>query len=286
MPTSLQTIKNRRRRRRVQQHLKESIRVDPDRPVVLSEGDSWFCYPDHRNVVDHLDDVGNMSLLRLESNGDEVVEILAGKQRAKLRRVLTKFPFDAILFSGGGNDIVGQDFEPLLVKQEGQTDAASCIAHERLAERLTLLRQVYVELVRLRDETHAAREEKHATGKPKPLIVTHGYDRPVPRDEGYKALGRTFAGPWMYGALKRKKIPKALWRDVAAFFIDRFGDLQRRLAAQFDRFAFVETAGTLRRSGSGWKNDWSDEIHPSDKGYQKVGEKLRERLRAEFPGYF
>lgn len=286
MPTTTRTIKNRRRKRRVQQQLKESIRVHPDWPVVLSEGDSWFCYPDHRNLIDHLDDVGRMSLLRLERNGDEAIEILSGKQRTKLRKVLKKFPFDLLLFSGGGNDMVGQDFPPLIVEGAGQTNAVECIAVERASERFTLLRQVYVELVRLRDEAHAAGEGRKPGGKPKPLIVTHGYDRPVPRDEGYKALGVTFAGPWMYGALKSKKIPKALWNDVAAWFIDRIADMHRGLSAQFDRYAFVDTAGTLRRSGSGWKKDWSDEIHPSDKGFQKVGEKLRVRLRAEFPSHF
>lgn len=286
MPTPLATIKNRRRDRRLRQRLKESMRVHPDRPVVLSEGDSWFCYPDHRNLVDHLDDVGRMSLLRLESNGDEVVEILSGKQRRKLRDVLAAFPFDVLLFSGGGNDVVGQDFAPLILPGDGQTNAVDCIAVERAGERFTLIRQVYVELVRLRDEAHAAREARDPTGRPKALILTHGYDRPVPRDAGYRALGRTFAGPWLHGALKRKRIPKELWNDVAAWFLDRFADVQRGLAAQFDRFAFVDTAGTLRRSGARWKDDWSDEIHPSDKGFQKVGELLRDRLRAEFPSDF
>ena len=100
--------------RRLLKFFVPSIRNHPDWPVIISEGDSWFSFPLHANTIDHLDEMANrkISLLRLESNGDELLEIFGSKQKTKLRRYLERYPVEALLFSGGGNDIVGADLLP------------------------------------------------------------------------------------------------------------------------------------------------------------------------------
>ena len=54
--------------------------------------------------------------LRLEHTGDEVLDILkpSGEQFKKLGKYLKKYPFDALLFSGGGNDIVDENLPAFL----------------------------------------------------------------------------------------------------------------------------------------------------------------------------
>jgi len=86
-----------------------SIKAQPNWPVVISEGDSWFSYP-HNSVVSCLDKMAGrkLSLLRLERNGDELTQTMGGKQKQKLARYLGRYPVQALLMSGGGNDILGR----------------------------------------------------------------------------------------------------------------------------------------------------------------------------------
>ena len=71
-----------------------------DRPRIITEGDSWFAYPpkniiglEAANVIDHIRrwTKSKASILRLESNGDEVSNIVSGEQKHKLARLLREF---------------------------------------------------------------------------------------------------------------------------------------------------------------------------------------------------
>ena len=81
-------------RRCWQRDFDRSIRENPNWPVVVSQGDSWFSYPHEKNVVDFLDeplsgrDAPNKkgkdasqrdwSLLRLERMQDEILGVMTG----------------------------------------------------------------------------------------------------------------------------------------------------------------------------------------------------------------
>ena len=106
---------------------KRSVSKTPHRPVILSEGDSWFDYPLHKNTVDYIERMGSFSMLRVENNGDELLAILSGKQKNKIRKLLRQYPFELILFSGGGNDIVGEDLLSLLNERKPSYSWEQCI---------------------------------------------------------------------------------------------------------------------------------------------------------------
>ena len=86
---------------------------------ILAEGDSWFAYPrrffafgDASNVVQVLGKKKTYVILTTASNGDEAVIMMSGDQKFSLMKKLKHIEFDVILFSGGGNDIVGKyDFD-------------------------------------------------------------------------------------------------------------------------------------------------------------------------------
>jgi hypothetical protein len=83
-------------------------------PVVVSEGDSWFDYPMYRNIIDRIDDKRRFALKRLEFSGDTVAHMIgdgtvtSGVQ--SLETVITAERPRFLLFSGGGNDMVGEEF--------------------------------------------------------------------------------------------------------------------------------------------------------------------------------
>ena len=113
----------------------------PHRIGIVAEGDSWFAYPRKWiafgadiNIIHHLEDkvanTNSVNLLRLASNGDEAVDMTSGKQFKKLYKVLKKNRehIRILLFSGGGNDIVGKDdMLPLLNEYSGNMSFLDCI---------------------------------------------------------------------------------------------------------------------------------------------------------------
>ena len=105
-------------RRSWQRDFDRSIRENPDWPVVVSQGDSWFSYPHEKNVIDCLDEPRtgrdepdgkgksasqrDWSLLRLERTQDEILGVMTGGERAFLNEILHRYEVDALLFSAGG----------------------------------------------------------------------------------------------------------------------------------------------------------------------------------------
>jgi len=87
---------------RSESQFKRLIKRFDHRPVIISEGDSWFAHPLRRNTIKCIENMGRFNLLRLESIGDEVVKIMSANQKKKLKNILEWHPVELILFSGGG----------------------------------------------------------------------------------------------------------------------------------------------------------------------------------------
>lgn len=259
-----------------QRHLikffRQSIKAHPDWPVVISEGDSWFSYPLHPNVVSVLDTRAQrrLSLLRLERSGQEFLAILTGKQKAKLRRQLKRYPVQALLLSGGGNDIVEEHLRLLLKdKEPPNTPWQQCIDMARLDNRLMQLELAYQEVVDIRDDVN-----------PGCVIYTHGYDRAIPTGKGVK-IGPIRRGPWLKPFLERRKIIDPVdQRNVVHFLIDRFNEMQQRVEAANDRVVFIDCRGTLA------EGDWHNELHPSRAGFRAIAARFAAQLDTQFPGVF
>lgn len=103
-------------------------------------------------------------------SGDEIVEILSGGQRAYLRdQVFGTFDgIDALLFSAGGNDVIGPDLLPLLQPYEpGDRPVEDRVHLDRLDRRLGQIESLLLELIDLAEETQPGME-----------IYVHGYDVP------------------------------------------------------------------------------------------------------------
>lgn len=244
----------------------------PTWPVVMSEGDSWFSYAD---VVGKLDDPKGTAkpsdqrpwaLLRLEKAGDEVLQILSGPQRAKLRDYFGRWPLAALLFSGGGNDIIGADFHPLLRDFTPGAQAPDLVAFSRFERRLRQIQDCYRELLDLLVDA----------GQPAKAFV-NSYDYVVPSKKGGAYLGPIkVSGPWLEPALTSRGIPQALWGDVVKLLIDAFASAIDQVAAEprgAGRLIRVETRNVVA-------GDWQDEIHPNRKGAIRVAKAFESALRA------
>jgi len=248
----------------------KSRREHPGWPVVISEGDSWFSFAD---VIGRLDDPKDTalpkdqrawSLLRLERAGDEVMTILSGAQRSRLRGYLKRWRLDALLFSGGGNDIIGPDLLPLLRDFTPGAVGQDLVQFSRFERRIRQIQDCYRELLDLLSDAGQTCK-----------IFVNSYDYVVPSDRGAELLFVKVSGPWVKPYLVERNIPPALWPDVIRLLIDAFATAIDQVAAEprgVGRLVRVETRNLVQR-------DWRDEIHPNRTGAKRVARAFEAELK-------
>lgn len=248
----------------------------PDRPKILAEGDSWFSYPpeylvagEPSNIILWLRNKNAYNIKNISSTGDEAVAMLVSTAKISLVKELRDESYDALLFSGGGNDIVGEYDMPffLRIKRGGMT-WKDCIREDRFERRLNQIENAYRDLIELTID--------YARNRRIP-IITHTYDRVVPSPkgaefiEGLLNVGRSWIYPYMQAAEITDSTDQI---RIVDYMLSRFQDRLLTLQQNYpQRFFVVKTQGTLRLA-----YDWLNEIHPSSKGFKKIAEKIDQKL--------
>ncbi len=268
-----------RRRRQAQFHRRYC--AGEDRPILISDGDSWFHFPVFlRDVTiqlssDHL-------VWPLASAGDTLKNMVFGDETTNGRRYVRGLndyghEADAFLFSGGGNDLIGidPDGSPALLSYvrpyERGRSAAWFIDTPEFRRRVTYieatLRHVFAEIAALR---------------PKLPVLIHGYDYvlPWPCGPDDRRNPKWTRKDHFFGSAVRKLgiHDPVLQTDIARSVIDAINDLQRRLAGgnvrggAFAHVFHVDVRCTIKR------DEWADEIHPMNCGYARVANRFRSVL--------
>jgi hypothetical protein len=246
------------------------------RPLqVLAEGDSWFDYPAHLRggLIPRLANRLGVPILNLAKAGDEVRFMMGVEQRRDLGRHLTEGcpaggPWDLLLFSGGGNDVVDnplalwlRDFVPGAAPQD--------LVHARRFEAvLALVRAGYEDLIEMRDRL-----------SPDTHLVFHAYDFAIPDGRGVCA---GLLGPWLRPAFDLRGFPRDP-PDAAAAVVRVMLQGFARMLAQVARrrnVTFLDAQGTLPPETASWHN----ELHPTSAGFDAFAVLFHERLRELFPG--
>lgn len=258
-------------------------RKKPHRVGIISEGDSWFAYPrkwiafgTDINIIHHLENkvanTDSVNLLRLASSGDEAVDMTSGKQFKKLYKILKKNRehIQMLLFSGGGNDIVGKDdMLPLLNEYSGNMSYLDCINLSRFEQKLDAIMLSYRRLISLCKDI-----------VPEVKIITHTYDIARPWDQGAEFFWGTIkTKPWIYPYLVRRGIPRKLHLPITEYMLKEFGSRLLQLESNEGdngRLVVVDTQGTLR---TGSRQDWLNEIHPTESGFKKIYNKMYKEMR-------
>jgi hypothetical protein len=227
---------------------------------ILAHGDSWFSYlwilGTGGSVIDHLQKMISIPILNIAHAGDSTETMLGLNKRRQLEEHLPGT--DVLLFSGGGNDIAGDQFVLWLNDSSWcMGDVNQAIDTARLNAVLDLIVETYRDLIEIRDRL-----------APDCLIVTHAYDFPIPSEHGVCGLG-----PWLKPGLDYCGWTKpADQKFIAALVMSQFHARLQRLAA--DETALGKKHVHIATLGTVSEDDWANEIHLNRHGLDKIAAKF------------
>ena len=241
--------------------------------VLIAEGDSWFDYPFH-DVLQMLEDDYLYDVESVAHKGDTVEDMAhSGGQFEEFARRLEKLLRAnkvprAILLSGGGNDIAGDEFAILLNHAasslpainddivRGLIDVRLRAAYARIISGLTTIAQTYL-------------------GRPIP-IVTHGYDYALPDGRGFLGGFWLLPGPWLEPGFRKKgHVDFGKNSAVVVKLIDQFNAMLKDVSATsgFGHVHYLNLRNTLKHDGT-YKKHWENELHPTEEGFRLVSKKF------------
>ncbi len=253
------------------------------RPLrILADGDSWFDYPPFATsymengaevrlqggVIGSLQYRLGVPIMNEAAAGDEVRYMLGVRQREKLARLLQDqqaagTPWDVLLFSGGGNDIVGDPLVLCIKPWQSGAAPAALVDQPRFTAVLALIRAGYEDLIAMRD---ALSPDTH--------ILLHGYDFAFADNRGICGVG-----PWLWPSFRHRGFPaEPAASAVVKVMLQQFAAMLAGLAGP--KVTVVPTQGALRPV----KTSWHNELHPSRDGFSLVTDLFHEALRSLFPG--
>jgi hypothetical protein len=245
--------------------------------VLLAHGDSWFDYPLSGNsvslsstdVIAQLESMGNINpvIQNVSHYGDATTEEMSWPKQERMIQSLRDpdnwlngTSPDAILFSGGGDDIAGNQFCIFLdyVRAGGSGLNAS-----RFQGVLDMVEASYRDLFAFRD--------KYASGVP---IFSHCYDFPTPN-----GVHPVCAGPWLQPSLSYSGWNVTQGTAIVHEALAAFRAILRGLSSDpANGFVLVDTQGVLTT------DDWANELHPYPGGFKKLAAVFVDALRTHFPG--
>jgi lysophospholipase L1-like esterase len=241
----------------------------PTKGVLVAEGDSWFDYPG-TDIVRLLEDEHRYDVESVAHRGDKV-EFMAHNtaQFQDLARrfeklILRNVVPTAVLLSGGGNDVAGDDFDVFLNHaNSGLPHLNEAVIQGVIDQRL---RAAYISLLRAITTICGAHFQQTIP------IVLHGYDYPVPDGRGFFGGWWLLPGPWLGPGFEEKGYTQMAQRKaIMRTLIDRFNTMLASLTAEpeFVHVRYVDLRNTLS-SGANYRGSWDNELHPTEAGFRQV----------------
>jgi hypothetical protein len=236
---------------------------------IFAEGDSWFEYPVPffgGGIIPRLENRLGVPVLNLATAGDEVRYMLGVEQRKLLTEHLSKGcpaggPWDVLLFSGGGNDVVDNPMALWIKDWDSAVPPAGQIHQPRFDTALALVRAGYEDLIALRDEL-----------SPGTHLVFHAYDFAIPNGRGICGYG-----PWLKPTFDLRQFPMgAVRQEVVKIMLQQFAAMLASLATQA-KVTFINGQGTLL------PNSWHNELHPTKAGFEKFADIFYRELKKLYP---
>ena len=246
----------------------------PEYPLrFLAEGDSWFSFGSWKlnSMLTQMRLDRPAAIVSLAQPGDTIRRMSDIARNPEIANWLSArfgaFHWNALLVSGGGNDVIddaGRLIPESAVPQRSDKPVQDYVDLAQLARTLREVSDGYRRIVALRDG-----DDSPCPGVP---LITHEYDLATPRDAPARFLVLQL-GPWLHPAMVDARIPQPRWNDVSDFLLGSLGQCLRDLEGELPNFHVARTQGTLTRAALGThgnSNDWANEIHPNGGGFARL----------------
>lgn len=236
---------------------------------IIAEGDSWFDYLPGTDLIDCLRNIFNCNIECFAKAGDTLENMSYGTDINRdytrdipqfyrvLNRIRQKQP-EVFLFSGGGNDIAGDEFISYL--------------NHKLSNPHNTFRSSYAQSVI--DNVfkgcfdYIISEVNKVS--PKTRIIAHGYGHTLPTGIGVGLLRFNFAGPWLKPALVKKAIlDPAEQNSIVTNIIDMYNDMLAGLDKSHPNFTYVDLRPIINPT-----TDWANELHLKNSAYARAAEMI------------
>lgn len=252
------------------------------RPVLVSEGDSWFQFPIFLDdVIDQLSN--RFNVWSVDAAGDTLQNMVLDNAEYMQALRQNAGSVRAFLLSGAGNDIVGEDrsgrsvlAEVLRPFQAGRP-AAWYIETEALARKLRFIEDCYRQVL-----TNVAAEF------PSLPVICHGYDYAIPGGQPGDPRNPFWAGQdkWLGSVLASTLGIRdgTLQREIIKLLIDRLNERIRGLCGgnvaggAFRTAWHVDVRGIVNSLSL-----WADELHPTNDGFEQVAARFAAVLAQALP---
>ena len=246
---------------------------------IVAEGDSWFDYPLVMDVIDHLrksyciykeseagDTLENMvygndyTIIRRKHNAKNMGPIDLQETLFSIKRYKPRF----VLFSAGGNDIVGQEM-------------GFYINHKRIDPKLKgtdlIRKKVFTEMLNnvMLPTIEYFCQMVWATNKNLEVdILMDGYDYAKPNGKSYFGL----AGPWILPNFGKKAITtRTEQKAIIKYLVDGYNGILKKLERKYSKFHHVDLRGMFPKS-----DQWHNEIHIKGREYAKVARVYHKKI--------
>ena len=240
--------------------------------LMLAEGDSWFAwgYLNLRpspNVLTSMRFEEATATLSYAYSGDTIGDMARISTSGGYFRELMDRRYDALLLSGGGNDLFDAIRQGHILRQPtgdpGDADAyVDWDAVDRLRDYVAAnYRQVL-----------SRRREARSKNRRTPFLL-YTYDYPLPRPAKAQVMGLAAIGTWLHAPLLAASAPSALHFGIVRRIVDRLAETILDLADPAADIHVVDTRGALvpaQADAEGDSGDWANEVHPNESGYGKI----------------
>ncbi|WP_076865861.1 hypothetical protein [Bradyrhizobium mercantei] len=229
---------------------------------IVAEGDSWFrlpqIFPFPKTCIDFLVQSG-YPITNLAHWGDTLGDMLLAGQF---------WPYidgrdDLLLFSAGGNDIIGNGglatFLNLFDVDHTKPSDAPYYVKQAFYDNLEkVVGKIEAGLILPMVSRHANKR-----------IIMHGYDYAIPRPQG----------PWLGSPMASQGLDPTFNADlcqaIVRLMIDAYNVRLKGLASKYNAvFIYLDLRGTIG------KTEWYDELHGKDAAARKIAAKFAKAIDA------
>jgi len=253
--------------------------------VIFAEGDSWFDYPFIEDRFpfpspSNYDLLANLAqdfvITSTARHGDQISQMVGDDEmdfnKTTAKRVKSlRGRFSAVLLSGGGNDIVGDNGSHFveILRKGRYPSPRDYIRFEDSGGSPGFT-------TRLKNIMDGYRKFLHFVAQSigDIPVITHTYDYPYPNGRAYKIGGVIDAcGPWFKNRFDEQETPTDVRKGIITELINEFAQELFTLAEQVPNLHVVDLRGKVQD-----ENLWQNEMHPTSEGFKILATELRKAI--------